>query len=85
MPNLRFTKYNNKSTSVCPTARENPSWFSLLIIYLEGSNTVEYVIEKEGMKTKKEERHSCCSDDLNDRVHKKKKKGKMKGKRHHLT
>ena len=45
---------------------------------------VEYAIEKEGMKTKKEERHSC-SDDLNDRVHKKKKKGKMKAKRHHLA
>ena len=40
MPNLRFTKYNNKSTSVCLTARENPSWFSLLIIYLECSNTL---------------------------------------------
>ena len=52
---------------------------------LDAFPSVEYVIEKEGMKTKKEERHSCCSDDLNDRVHKKKKKGKMKGKRHHLA
>ena len=43
------------------------------------------MIEKEGMKTKKEERHSSCSNDLNDRVHKKKKKGKIKGKRHHLA
>ena len=54
---------------------------------LRGS--VEYAIGKEGMKqsnteTKKEERH-CCSDDLNNRVHKQKKKGKMKGKRHHLA
>ena len=52
--------------------------------YIWTMMTVEYAIEREGMKTKKEERHSC-SDDLNDRVHKKKKKGKMKAKRHHLA
>ena len=55
-----------------------------IIIIVEYIIEKEGVIEKEGMKTKKEERHSC-SDDLNDRVHKKKKKGKMKEKRHHLA
>jgi len=30
MPNLRFTKYNNKSTSVCLTVKENPLGFFAL-------------------------------------------------------
>ena len=37
MPNLRFTKYNNKSTSVCLTVKETPIvFFALhtLIIFL---------------------------------------------------
>ena len=51
--------------------------------------SVEYAIEKEGMKqsnteTKKEEWHSC-SDDQTDRVYKQKKKGKLKAKQQHLT
>ena len=43
MPNLRFTKYNNKSTSVCLTAKEKLLVFftlsHILIISLKGGNT----------------------------------------------
>ena len=62
---------------------------NLCLVAVMQKKIVEYAIEKEGMKqsnteTNKEERH-CCSDDLNNRVHKQKKKGKMKAKRQHLT
>ena len=44
MPNLKLSKYNNKSTSVCLTDKEKSHFFSLLshtlIIYLEGGNTL---------------------------------------------